>query len=146
MRFLARPLTPWCPFYMQETLEACYNISVLGPNYITWWYLKLILASNTYTVDILFLANVCLLLHYWPKHFKELVSVIIPKSGNLVYNTPKVFRPIVLLNTLDKLIEKIITRQLQFDTVKYGILHSNQLGDIAQWSTKDASMFMTYLV
>ena len=32
---------------------------------------------------------------------------------------------------LGKLIEKMIARQLQFDTVKYGILHPNQLGGIA---------------
>ena len=34
------------------------------------------------------------------------------------YNTPKAFRPIVLFNTLGKLIEKMIARQLQFDAVK----------------------------
>ena len=39
-----------------------------------------------------------------------------------------VYRFIVLLNTLGKLIEKMIARQLQFDAVKYGILHPNQLG------------------
>ena len=62
------------------------------------------------------------------------------------YDIPKAFRPIVLLNTVDKLIEKMIARKLQFDAVKYGIFHSNQLGDVAQWSTEDAGMFLTHLV
>ena len=47
---------------------------------------------------------------------------------------------------MGKLIEKMIARQLQFDVVKYGILHPNQLGGVAQWSTEDTSVFLTHLV
>ena len=47
------------------------------------------------------------------------------KSGKPAYDTPKAFRPIVLLNTLGKLIEKMIARRLQFDAVKYSIFYSN---------------------
>ena len=111
-------------------LKACSNISTPGSDHITWQYLKIILANNTCAVGILSLANVCLSLHHWPRHFKELVSIIIHKLGKLTYDTPKAFRPIVLLNTLDKLIEKMVARQLQFDTIKYSILHLNQLGDV----------------
>ena len=127
-------------------LKACSNVFAPGPDYITWWYLKVILSNNTYAIGILSLANACLLLHYWPRHFKETVSVIIPKPGKPAYDTPKAFRPIVLLNTLGKLIEKMITRQLQFDAVKYGILHPNQLGGVVQWSTEDTGVFLTHLV
>ena len=54
--------------------------------------------------------------------------MIIPKPA---YNTSKALRLIVPLNTLGKLIEKMIARRLQFDAVKYGILHPNQLGSVA---------------
>jgi len=131
---------------MHKVLKACSNISAPGPDHITWQYLKLILANNTCVVGILSLANACLSLHHWPRYFKESVSVIIPKPGKSTYDTFKVFRPIVLLNTLGKFIEKIIAGQLQFDAVKYRILHLNQLGGVAQQSTEDASMFLTYLV
>ena len=131
---------------MQKALKACSNVSALGPNHITWRYLKHILSNNTYAVSILFLANTCLLLHHWPRHFKKLVSIIIPKPNKPVYDISKVFRPIILLNTLGKLIEKMIVRRLQFDAVKYGILHPNQLGGVAQQSTEDASVFLTHLV
>ena len=47
---------------------------------------------------------------------------------------------------LGKLIEKMIARQLQFDAVKYGILHPNQLGGVAQRSTEDAGVFLMHLV
>ena len=131
---------------MQDVLKACSNVSAPGPDHIIWWYLKVILANNTCAVGILSLANICLLLHHWPRHFKESVSVIIPKPGKPAYDTPKVFRPIVLFNTLGKLIEKMIARQLQFDAVKHGILHPNQLGGVAQRSTEDAGVFLTHLV
>jgi len=100
----------WMPFSLleiQEALKACSNVSVPNPDHITWWYLKVILVNNTYAVGILSLANVCLLLHNWPRHFKELVSVIIPKPDK---PASKAFRPIVLLNTLGKFIEKMVTR------------------------------------
>jgi len=131
---------------MQEALKACSNVSAPGPDHITWRHLKLILASNTYAVGILSLANACLSLWHWPRHFKESVSVIVPKPGKPAYDTPKAFRPIVLLNTLSKLIEKMIARQLQFEAVKYSILHPNQLGGVAQRSTEDAGVFLTHLV
>ena len=76
----------------------------------------------------------------------ESVSVIIPKPGKPAYNIPKAFRPIVLLNTLGKLIEKMVARRLQFDAIKYGILHPNQLGGVAQRSTEDTGVFLTHLV
>ena len=53
---------------------------------------------------------VYLSLYHWPRHFKKLVSVIISKPGKPVYDTPKAFRPIILLNTLGKLIKKMIAR------------------------------------
>jgi len=57
--------------------------------------------------------------------------MIIPKPGKPAYDTPKAFRPIVLLNMLGKLIEKMVARRLQFDAVKHGILHPNQLDGVA---------------
>ena len=95
---------------MQEALKAYSNVSALGPDHITWRHLKLILANHSCAVGILSLANACLSLWHWPRHFKKSVSMIIPKPGKPAYDTPKAFRPIVLLNTLGKLIEKIIAR------------------------------------
>jgi hypothetical protein len=45
------------------------------------------------------IAEACVMVGYWPSHFKESTSVIILKLGKPSYSTPKSFRPIVLLNT-----------------------------------------------
>ena len=69
-----------------------------------------------------------------------MVSVIITKLSKPTYDTSKAFSLIVLLNTLSKHIETIIVKQLQFDAIKYSILHSNQPGDVVQQFTEDAGI------
>jgi retron-type reverse transcriptase len=88
------------------------------------------------------LANACFDHGHWLSFFKESLSVIIPKPGKPSYSAPKVFRPIVLLNTMGKLIEKCVSNHIQFD----GIFQSNQFGGIMQWSTKDAGLYLAHLV
>ena len=65
---------------------------------------------------------------HWLKHFKDSVLVIIPKPNKLSYSTPKVFRPIVLLNTLGKLVEKMISNRFQFNMIKCNLVNPNQMG------------------
>ena len=66
--------------------------------------------------------------------------------GKTSYATPKSFRPIVLLNTLGKLIEKMIANQLQWDATKYGLLHPLQFGGVRGNSTEDAGSYITHAV
>jgi hypothetical protein len=72
--------------------------------------------------------------------------VVIPKPGKLLYDTPKLFRPIVLLNTLGKMFKKMLSNRLQFEAAKHGVLHPNQFGGVCQNSTKDAGCFLTHVV
>jgi hypothetical protein len=94
---------------LEDALEACSSISSPGPDHVTWAHLKVVLATPGCTGRILALADACMAVGHWPSHFKESVSVIIPKPGKPSYSTPKLFRPIVLLNTVGKLIEKMIS-------------------------------------
>jgi hypothetical protein len=95
---------------------------------------------------LLSLGNSCISLGHWPSIFKESVSVIIPKPGKLCHDMPKMFHPIVLLNTIGKFFEKMLAQCMQFDAVRLGIFHSNQLGGIKQCSTEDAGIFLTHLI
>ena len=54
--------------------------------------------------NVIKIANACIDLEYWPNDFKISSMIIIPKPNKLSYDSPKSFRPIVLLNTLGKLV------------------------------------------
>ena len=72
------------------------------------------------------------------------LSIIIPKSNKATCNFLKVFHSIILLNTLGKLIEKVIGKRFQFQSISNNLIHYNQLG-LKQHSTMDANVFLTYL-
>src|ERR1700750_327853 len=147
--FPQKDILDWVPFShkeMMDALKACSSRSAPGPDHVTWTHLKGILPGDDASKVLLAIANACTEVGYWPSCFKESVSVIIPKPGKPSYSVPKAFRPIVLLNTLGKLIEKMISNRLQFDGVKYGLFHPMQLGGIRARSTEDAGLFLTHLV
>jgi hypothetical protein len=131
---------------MFDVLSVCLSCSTPGLDHVTWSHLKRILLDLVISGKILALADACLQVGYWPSDFKESVLVIILKLGKPSYSTTKLFQPIMLLNTLGKLIKKMISTRLQFDSIKFGVFHSNQLGGIQQWSTKDAGLFLIHLV
>ena len=87
-----------------------------------------------------------LTLEFWLSHFKSSNTVVIPKPNKNNYNSPKSFWPIVLLNTMGKLIEKVISNRLQFQLLANGFINSHQFGRIRQWSTTDIGIYLTYLI
>ena len=54
--------------------------------------------------NIVNITNACIKLRYWPLYFERLILIIILKPNKLVYDSPKNFCPIFLLNTLSKLV------------------------------------------
>ena len=74
------------------------------------------------------------------------MSIIIPKSNKASYNTPKIFRPIILLNILNKLIEKVIGERFQFQDLSKDVINSCQLGRLKQQSIVDANIVLTHLI
>jgi len=137
------------PFTDQEFLDVidkCSNASSLGPDHVTWRHLKLLISDKTCLSKIINITNVYIIVGYWPDQFKKLTLVVIPKPNKALYNTPKAFRPIVLLNILGKLIEKVISYRLQFHLSANGFLDPNQLKGIRQQSTIDAGMYLMHLI
>ena len=64
----------------------------------------------------------------------------------MTYNSPKMFHPIVFLNTLGKLIEKVIGKRLQYQSITSNFAHFYQLGSLKQCSTIDADALLTHLI
>jgi len=123
----------WPTFFKQEFKDAiakCSSSSALGPNHISWRHLKTLFSSDLCLEKIVNVTNACINLEFWPSHFKATNTDIIPKLDKELYSIPKSFHPIVLLNTAGKLIEKVISNQLQFHMVDNSFLNLNQLGSI----------------
>jgi len=72
-----------------------------------------------------------------------LTSIIIPKPNK---ESPKLFKPIVLLNTISKLIKKVIGERLQFYSISNNSTHPSQLGRLKQWSIINAGVALTYFI
>ena len=110
-------LTEWLPFSNEELFSAIYkysNDSTPRSDKLFWRYLKEIIKNLECLNKLINIANVCIKLRYWLMHFKMSISIIILKPNKASYDTPKMFRPIILLNKLGKLIEKVINKRLQF--------------------------------
>ena len=72
--------------------------------------------------------------------------VIIPKPNKSAYDSPKVYHPIVLLNMIGKLFEKMIGECLQFHTIANNFVHQSQLKGLKQRSTTDAGAILTHTI
>jgi hypothetical protein len=56
--------------------------------------------------------NACLSLGHHPARWKEAKVVAIPKPDKLDYSLPKAHRPISLLETMSKLLEKVVAKHM----------------------------------
>jgi len=72
--------------------------------------------------------------------------VIVPKPNKQLYDSPKSFRPIVLLNMLGKLIEKVIGERLQFQVTSNDFIYPSQLGGLKFKSTIDVSIDLIHII
>ena len=75
---------------------------------------------------------------YHPPCLKHANGVVLDKPGKPSYDTPASFRIIVLLKTISKLLEKIMTVRISDMAWKAGLLHPNQCGSLPGLSTWDA--------
>jgi len=119
---------------------------VSGPDKLTWCHLKSIINQDDCLINIINIANSCFELGHWPNYFKYSSTIIIPKPKKMSYDQLKVFRPIVLLNTLGKLIEKVIAERLQFTVASNDFIYPSQLGGLKFKSTIDAGVALTHII
>ena len=144
-----KPTINWVSFSKEEFRQAltkCNNSSVSGPDKLTWRHLKIILKQDVCLSHIINIANTCINLGHWPDHFKHSTMVIISKPNKLAYDNLKSFRPIVLLNTIGKFIEKVIAERLQFHVINNDFVYPSQLGGLKFKSTTDADIVLTHII
>ena len=93
------------------------------PDKLSWRHLKKIIKNEEYIIKLIDITNICINLGYWLSHFKTLSTVIIPKPNKASYNLPKLFCPIMLLNTTSKLFKKMIGERMQFLSIFNNFIH-----------------------
>ena len=144
-----KPCQVWNQFSRYEFKSAIHKYidsSAPGPNKMSWRHWKLIIKNDDCLSKIINIANTCINLGHWPKYFKISTTVIISKPNKTSYNNPKAFYPIVLLNTLGKLVEKVIAERLQFIVTSNNFIHPSQLGGLKFKSTNDAGIALTHII
>jgi len=112
-----KEIMKWIPFLKKElisTIKKCSNILTPGPDKLSWRHLKRIIKDDAYLNKFINIANAYIDIGHWLLHFKVLTTIIIPKPNKESYNSFKAYCPIILLNTIDKLFEKVISKRLQF--------------------------------
>ena len=122
------------------------NLSTPSLDKLLWSYLKHIFKNKVCLNNIIRIANACLDLGHWPSHFKISTTIVILKPNKSSYDTHKSFRPIILLNTLGKLIEKFIGDKLQFHTISNNFIHQSQLGELKFKSTTDVDILLMHII
>jgi len=144
-----KPISSWPTFLKEEfrlALANCNNSSTPGPDKLSWSHLKTILKDDDCLNVIISIANACIEVGYWPSHFKRSTMVIIPKPNKKSYNSLKAFRLIVLLNTVGKLIEKVVREYLQFNMASNDFIHPSQLSSFKFKSTIDVGVALTHII
>ncbi|KID83792.1 reverse transcriptase [Metarhizium guizhouense ARSEF 977] len=79
----------------------------------------------------------CLTVGHHPGVFREAEVVMIPKLGKRNLSTPRVWRPISLLSSLGKGLERLIARRLAWASIHYAVLHPQQAGALPKRSAVD---------
>jgi len=139
----------WVSFSNEEfvsSITKCNNSSTSDPNKLSWRYLKCIVKNNSCLRKIINIANECFELGHWPSHFKISMSIIISKPNKESYDSSKSFWPIILLNTLGKLIKKVIDNRLQFYLILNNFIYLSQLGGLKQRSTLDVGITLMHFI
>ena len=144
-----KPSQQWNPFSKMEfksAISKCSDSLAPGPDKLSWCHLKFIVKDDDCLTNIIKITDLCINLEYWPNYFKVSSTIVIPKLNKSLYDQLKAFWLIVLLNTLGKLIEKVIADRLQFMVMCNDFIHPSQLGGLKFKSTLDAGSALTHII
>jgi hypothetical protein len=139
-----QPFTPFTESELDKLLKLTANKSAPGSSGIGWNLLKK--GWGAVKDHLILIYNSCLLLGRHLAWWREAKVVVIPKPDKPDYSLPKAHWPISLLETMSKLLEKAIAKQMQYDIVKYKLIQPNQFGSQAHSSCLDVGLALLHNV
>jgi hypothetical protein len=137
-----REFSPFRESELFDLLRVTSNKSAPGTSGIGWSLLKK--GWGAVKDHLILTYNACLVLGHHPARWKEAKVVAIPKPDKPDYSLPKAHRPISLLETMSKLLEKAVAKRMQYDIVKHELIHANQFGGRAHSSCLDAGLALIH--
>jgi len=93
------------------TLASCSSSSAPGDDEIPFHFLKALGDPIHHTLA--YLTNVSLRLEYLPPFLKKARTIVLKKPGKATYELASSWRPIALLKTIGKVIEKIVVKRIR---------------------------------
>ena len=99
------------------------------------------LSSSVITKSIIYIAQACISKGYFPNCWKQAKVNPLYKGG--AKEETNNYRPISILPTLSKLLEKFIQKNLMEFLTKYDVLHQSQNGFSSGHSMETALTLMT---
>jgi hypothetical protein len=126
---LVQPLTelPWQPISEAEvyrSLKAAKASTAPGEDGLPMLIWKRLWRHLSNLITRIFAASIDL--GYHPQRWRSARIVVLRKPGKPDYALPGAYRPILLLNTLGKLLEAVMARRLSYYAEHYGLLPDTQ--------------------
>ena len=126
---------------ISAALTKCSFYSAPGPDTIPYSVWK---SLHRIALDILTaLLSPLLLFGHHPSSIKMANGVVLDKPGKPSYDSPSSFRILVLLQTISKILERIVASRLSAIARYVGLLHSKQCGSLPSLSTFDTCTALT---
>lgn len=142
---ILRPFRDVQPLTSREiglALSKSSNTSTHGPDQIPYGVWKKVNAINSHLLPALL--GPLLQYGFHPPSLKRANGIVLSKPGKPDYSSPASFRVIVLLETVSKILERIVATRLAPLARSAGLIDRNQCGSLAGLSTFDACGALTH--
>jgi hypothetical protein len=137
----------WPPFTPQElsaAISGTSNTLAPGSSGIRYCLIKWI--HECFQDQILEMYNLSWSCSHVPSLWKSVVIIPIPKPRKMDMSSSHSNRPIALLETFSKLLEKMIALHMQHDSCKYGLIPSSQFSGIMGVGCNDAGLSLIHTI
>jgi len=136
--------TPLTSEAISRALSKSSNTTAPGPEYIPYSVWK---SVNRLKPCLLPSLLDPLLAHgFHPPSLKKALGIVLDKSGKPSYDSPSSFRVIVLLRTLSKILERVVTSRLSAQATTCSLIHPLLCGSLPGRSTADATLVLPHHV
>lgn len=126
---------------LQDALQWVAKDKAPGPDRIPNRVLKA--AQEWLTPRLLIIFNAALRNGYHPNEWKRATTLALRKPNKGDYTLPKAYRPIALLNTMGKLLERVMARKITQLAEAHGLLPESQMGARPGRSAETALQIIT---